>query len=373
MRGELAEIVELGKTKRAEAEHLTQRLAELSDIETQFAALEQQLQTLADPRTQAAALQQQIARAAALQKTLAENGTQTATLTAERAKLQAEAEQFATLDAQLAELNVLRQACEKDYHAYIANLKIAETLATQETELANLNAEIARIQTELQTVNDAVQKLTAQYDAAAHARAQIALEQARERVTQLATQLTHTREQFAQAQARLAQLEEVHQRRQTQLAAKTRAESLRTTADFIRDILQKAAPFITESYLFAISIEANQLYRELTGRHDVTLKWAKDYEITLEEEGRERPFANLSGGEQMAAALAVRLALLKELSEINLAFFDEPTTNMDAERRGNLAQQIGRIKDFQQLFVISHDDTFEGHTDQVILLGEQAA
>jgi DNA repair exonuclease SbcCD ATPase subunit len=43
---------------------------------------------------------------------------------------------------------------------------------------------------------------------------------------------------------------------------------------------------------------------------------------------------------------------------------------MDEERRRNLAQQIGRIKDFQQLFVISHDDTFEGHTDQVILLGE---
>ena len=73
----------------------------------------------------------------------------------------------------------------------------------------------------------------------------------------------------------------------------------------------------------------------------------------------------------MAAALAVRLALLKELSEVNLAFFDEPTTNMDEERRRNLAQQIGRIKDFQQLFVISHDDSFEGFTDQVIMLGEK--
>ena len=73
----------------------------------------------------------------------------------------------------------------------------------------------------------------------------------------------------------------------------------------------------------------------------------------------------------MAAALAVRLALLKELSEVNIAFFDEPTTNMDEERRRNLAQQIGRIKDFHQLFVISHDDSFEGYTDQVILLGER--
>jgi exonuclease SbcC len=45
---------------------------------------------------------------------------------------------------------------------------------------------------------------------------------------------------------------------------------------------------------------------------------------------------------------------------------------LDEERRRNLAQQIGRIRDFQQLFVISHDDTFEGYTDQVIQLGERS-
>ena len=41
---------------------------------------------------------------------------------------------------------------------------------------------------------------------------------------------------------------------------------------------------------------------------------------------------------------------------------------MDEERRRNLAQQIGRIKNFHQLFVISHDDSFEGFTDQVVTL-----
>ena len=74
----------------------------------------------------------------------------------------------------------------------------------------------------------------------------------------------------------------------------------------------------------------------------------------------------------MAAALSVRLALLKQLTDIRIAFFDEPTTNMDAERRENLAQQISRITHFDQLFVISHDDTFEGYVDNVISIGEQA-
>jgi DNA repair exonuclease SbcCD ATPase subunit len=68
----------------------------------------------------------------------------------------------------------------------------------------------------------------------------------------------------------------------------------------------------------------------------------------------------------MAAALAVRLGLLRQVSTINLAFFDEPTANLDERRRDNLAEQILEIKGFSQLFVISHDDTFEQDTDHVI-------
>ena len=113
------------------------------------------------------------------------------------------------------------------------------------------------------------------------------------------------------------------------------------------------------------------MYREICGHTDQTLNWSVDYGISLEEEGYDRPFGNLSGGEQMAAALSVRLAILKQLSDIRLAFFDEPTTNMDAVRRENLAQQISQIKNFDQLFVISHDDTFEGYVDNVITVGER--
>ncbi|HVG39871.1 MAG TPA: hypothetical protein VM870_11310, partial [Pyrinomonadaceae bacterium] len=136
--------------------------------------------------------------------------------------------------------------------------------------------------------------------------------------------------------------------------------------DFIRDVLKAAGPLVTESYLYNISIEANQLFRDITGEAARTLKWSRDYEIILEEDGYERSFINLSGGEQMAAALSVRLALLKELSDIRIAFFDEPTVNMDAERRERLAVSLGQIRNFDQLFVISHDDTFEESVDHTV-------
>ena len=68
----------------------------------------------------------------------------------------------------------------------------------------------------------------------------------------------------------------------------------------------------------------------------------------------------------MAAALAVRLALLQYMSDISIAFFDEPTAHLDMERRINLAEQITHIKGFKQLFIISHDDTFERNIHHII-------
>ncbi|OUC07510.1 hypothetical protein RY27_14485, partial [Litorilinea aerophila] len=65
-------------------------------------------------------------------------------------------------------------------------------------------------------------------------------------------------------------------------------------------------------------------------------------------------------------ALAVRLALLREMSNIDVAFFDEPTANLDEARRSALAQQILQVRGFRQLFVISHDDTFEQATQHLI-------
>ena len=160
---------------------------------------------------------------------------------------------------------------------------------------------------------------------------------------------------------------------QAEFAEKEKLDRVFEATDFIRDTLKRAAPEVAKSYLFSISREANEIFREISGSAERTLRWTEDYEIVLEEMGHERPFINLSGGEQMAAALSVRLALLKQLSDVRVAFFDEPTTNLDRERRERLAQQIGQIRNFDQLFVISHDDTFDENVDYNIHINEKAS
>jgi exonuclease SbcC len=135
-----------------------------------------------------------------------------------------------------------------------------------------------------------------------------------------------------------------------------------------RDTMREAGPNIMKALLRAISTQANRIFGEIMGDRSAELMWTNDYEIVLRKDGQERTFAQLSGGEQMSAALAVRLALLRHLTRLDIAFFDEPTQNMDGERRGNLAEQIRRVRGFDQLIVISHDDTFEQGLDSVIHL-----
>jgi exonuclease SbcC len=368
LRAEMDDVRKTGEAKRRERDALGERIAALGEVEQRIAGAETELRALDDPRGHAASLQRLIEREAEFLRDADAAARQASAVNADLEQALVAFEVFAALDARITDANAVRTASEPDYHAFIQNEKIAGTAAAREQDAATIAAEAEESRQALAAARDELAGLERRYDAARHRSLQSSLDAQRDRSTQLATQRDHLRESLARLQTQLARLEDARARQREQLAERERSRHLRETADFIRDILQKAAPFITESYLFSISAEANQLFREITGRYDVSLRWTKDYEITLEENGYDRPFVSLSGGEQMAAALAVRLALLKELSDINLAFFDEPTAHMDEERRRNLAQQIGRIKDFHQLFVVTHDDSFEGYTDQIITL-----
>src|SRR5205085_438782 len=145
-------------------------------------------------------------------------------------------------------------------------------------------------------------------------------------------------------------------------------EDLHTMMGQFRGLIKEAAPHVLKAMLADISAEANRIFGEIMGDRSAQLSWQNDYEILLRRQGVNRTFAQLSGGEQMSAALSVRLALLKKLSTLNIAFFDEPTQNMDELRRMNLAEQIRRVRGFDQLFVISHDDTFEQGLDSLVRL-----
>jgi exonuclease SbcC len=135
----------------------------------------------------------------------------------------------------------------------------------------------------------------------------------------------------------------------------------------IRIWFKESEPKITAALMHEINETASDIYRKIKDEESVLLEWQKDYDVQVVNANvPPRVFEQLSGGEQMAVSLAIRLAILKVLTTIDFAFFDEPTTNLDKDKRNNLAHCIERIKGFKQLFIISHDDTFEENSDHVI-------
>jgi exonuclease SbcC len=137
-------------------------------------------------------------------------------------------------------------------------------------------------------------------------------------------------------------------------------------SNFIRDTIKSSSEFVINEFIGEISSEANTIYCEIMDDYSVNIKWTNDYDIEIESGGETTSFRQLSGGERMSAALALRLALLKMLSNSDFVFLDEPTQNMDEIRRENLSEQIINIKGFKQIFVISHDDTFNEKYGHVV-------
>ena len=366
---ERASLQREGEIRRIEFDRVESRLVALGDVDVLIEEAQQALESLGDPRSRLLALGQTIDREPQLLAEAEQARDSAAAIRLEIEPLTLELHIFETLDLEMSEASQQRAAHQADYLQFIANEQLAATLESRQSEVRQLEFDSDQLRQARDESRLRLSSLETSYDPALHRNCHLNYDHTRELVTRLISERDHLAAQVLALSSRLDSLSAIREQQSRLAVERDKLSQLGRKTELIREILVKSAPFITESYLFSISHEANQLYREITGCYDITLRWTREYEILLEESGYDRPFSNLSGGEQMAAALAVRLALLRELSEINLAIFDEPTTNMDEERRRNLALQLGRISDFHQLFVISHDDSFEGLTDQQVSLG----
>ena len=353
------------RQEEAEARSKRESVADAGDL---LAAAEVVLKQLDDPRGRIRYLTKEVGREADLRQAQSDVEANLERLVSDSRIMVEQMEAYRDLDTTWSALSEEREATVEPHRTYLSNEAEASALSVRQEKYDQAKADLDTFVLKTSEAKSAHSLAAAGYDAGLH-------QTERERLRDTEKLEAHARASLESARARSEQLSkelahfiEIRRSMRSEHKEKERFEVVAETTAFIRDTLKEAAPRVARNYVYHVSIEAAQLYREITGNAECTLKWAEDYSILLEEEGYERPFASLSGGEQMAAALSVRLALLKQLTDIRIAFFDEPTTNMDAERRENLALQISRISHFDQLFVISHDETFDNFVDSAISL-----
>jgi DNA repair protein SbcC/Rad50 len=330
--------------------------------------LSEELARLANPRSRQQLLLASAARAASLE----------VQLHAELTQEQREVEEFGhfaelvlpyeRLDERIERQRSIEREHATTYELYLQHRQEASQADQRDKAVSGLESTLADARSTLTTVEGQLADTIAAYDAKAHAELRLRCEETSNTFAAEGQRQLHLRESLARDEKDLAFLRRQEEKLGSRRDERHEVERTVQAISFIRDTIKAAGPAVTDTLLLNISQIANAIYAEILDDHASELRWNRDYEVIVQRGAEERHFAQLSGGEQMSASLAVRLALLKEMSEIDFAFFDEPTQSMDSARRINLAGQISQVRGFDQLIVISHDDTFEHHTDHLIRL-----
>ncbi|MEP6900590.1 MAG: SMC family ATPase [Actinomycetota bacterium] len=369
LKGRETEIGDEGKSYKAEKENLLKDIGDLAKIQSDSADTEAKLKALENPKAKIKMLEAEVKKEMPIRENLSIIEKNLERLESDKRTSAERLESYKDLDANWRNFSDLRDNTANAHREFLTNENLAKFLPEKEREFENANVNLKTLTENSARAEKDFISASKDYDRERHQMEKFALRTAETRLAETRANLANAERQRILAESELKRLAEVRKAMQGEFQEKERLEKIAEATDFIRETLKRSAPLVAKNYIYYVSLEANQMFREITGNAERTLKWTEDYGILLEEDGFERPFINLSGGEQMAAALSVRLALLKQLSDVRLAFFDEPTTNMDATRRERLAEQISHIterKTFDQLFVISHDDTFEGYVDNVV-------
>jgi len=139
--------------------------------------------------------------------------------------------------------------------------------------------------------------------------------------------------------------------------------------------LRNMGQIIANKILGKIENLASKNYQFISGR-DETIKWNSDlesnnsYQVYLKlKSGKTREFELLSGGEQMMVAISLRAAMNALLTNARFVIFDEPTVNLDGEKRAALSESLNYLlNSLEQAIIVTHDETFREMASNFIQL-----
>ena len=290
---------------------------------------------------------------------------------------------FSELSAKLKEATEARDSALRELiqavnaKSYDEARRAVEEAVRTAAELPSLKEQLSMVRSRMEAASSEVKSLEA-------------------RASEVRARLDSLRSQAAMCDARRRALQEARERH-TKLAAeaasaKSRAEQLRKDADRAYEDEQALSAALDRldaalGALSAIERLEKTLYRRAlvsleNEMNDVFRVFGLDYArvevretedafyfTVVDREGRERPIAGLSGGEQIVIALAYVLALNRVMhSSIGFLLLDEPTDMLDDERRRALVDVLGRLTEeggLQQLIVITHHTDLVDNVDKV--------
>lgn len=315
-------------------------------------------------------------RTAGLEQLAARQTTATAKAEARKANLKA----FAELDQQIERAEQERVQHQAVRDAFNTALKDALDLASRTQLLEKMLKLLEGLQQEVSEKQAGFSRLKEGYQPELHLQVRQNKELLVADTATLRQQINDLGKNSIRLEGEITRLQKIRVEIDGKLVEIRNFEEKENLVRFLRNqVFKNVSTQLSERFREEISLRADRIYRTIS-ETDEELYWGENYQIVLKDmqDGvmRERSDDQLSGGQMMSAVVALRLALLQTIGA-RVAFFDEPTSNLDAARRENLAHafraiDVGREEVtehwYDQLFLVSHDVAFTEITDKVIEL-----
>jgi exonuclease SbcC len=343
---------------------------DLASVPDQIADIEKNLGELGNPRKEYTVHKVKADERSNVEDKLGVEKCKLKTAKDEQKTIKEQLQPFADLDTNFSAQQQELETYHKDHKTYLENILTADKLAEREKKVGEIEDEIKNKSEIMKGLLTEFEKSTKDYDEEEHKKTKNNFQELNSKNAALTVRILINKENLEKIQKEISELLPLIKDLEKANEEYKLLQRLHDVLVFIRTVIREAGPHITRQLVRYISLKADKIYGDILNDYSTRLDWDEEYEITIETQGKKREFSQLSGGEKMVAALAVRLSLLRYMSGISLAFFDEPTAHLDVERRTNLSNQITQVKGFDQLFVISHDDTFERDIHHVIRISK---
>lgn len=176
--------------------------------------------------------------------------------------------------------------------------------------------------------------------------------------------------QHTEANVRFQTAKNTYTRAYEQWEKKKKLQEAHASKTLTTDMLEKFRQETVSSIAPELSDNATELISVMTNGDFTEIKLDDDFKASLvDAQGVERPVAWLSGGEESAVALALRLGVASLITggTPELLWLDEPLTAQDKDRRASILSMI-RSLPTNQILLINHAQEAQDIVDYEITL-----
>ncbi|HEY4533760.1 MAG TPA: SMC family ATPase [Fusobacterium sp.] len=281
-------------------------------------------------------------------------------------------EYWKILSEEIEALEEKRKHLQISYQIYLENKKLSDGLeeAKKKIHILCLEKEKRReLQKSLEKEKQHLETILQEKNKATYkeklAEVEKSLLQINETLGEIGQKIRHHKQELEHLKTQERKIKELSEKR-------NKIEKKWKKAEMIRKNIKEMGTEVSKNMLSHISEAATINFHKITGRSE-KISWSNEendkYQVYLSGANRKIEYHLLSGGEQVSVAIAIRGSMAQYFSNARFMILDEPTNNLDREKRKLLAEYMGEIlQHLEQSIIVTHDDTFREMAEKIIEL-----